>query len=115
MDFQDPIVLRGIERIFVVVGGIIFGYFGYRLFIFGVDKGDAKISAKSYFYKIVFSGTGPGLFFMAFGAIILVTALFTGGAKKYSEDPSASSKKTEVSEELQINKDDSKNVIIDEQ
>ncbi len=29
--------------------------------------------------KIIFSGTGPGLFFMAFGAIVLVVAIAIGG------------------------------------
>ena len=38
------------------------------------------LSAESKLYKIVFSGTGPGLFFMAFGAIILLTAIFAGKA-----------------------------------
>ncbi len=50
-----------------------------------------------------------------YGAIILVTALFAGGAKIYPEKPSTGSNKTDVTEELQINKDDSKNVIIEKQ
>jgi hypothetical protein len=78
---MDPIVWRGLERLIVVTGAITFAYLGYRLFLAGIDKGPSKIEAETRFYKFAFSGVGPGLSFMAFGAIILVTALFTGGAQ----------------------------------
>jgi len=71
----DPLVLRAIERFMIVGGAIIFGFFGFGLFSRGIEKGHNKLAAESRWFKIVFSGTGPGLFFMAFGAIILVTAL----------------------------------------
>lgn len=69
---------RAIERILVVIGGMLFAYLGYRLFIFGVSEGFAKLEGTSSLFKLSFSGTGPGLFFMAFGAIILIYALHTG-------------------------------------
>lgn len=75
---MDPIYLRGIERILVVIGAIAFGYLGYRLYINGVNKGTNHLKAESSFYKFVFSGVGPGLFFMAFGGIVLITSLLTG-------------------------------------
>jgi hypothetical protein len=77
---MDAVTLRGPERIIIVIGAIVFAYLGYRLFLAGIDKGLGKLEAETRFYKCVFSGVGPGLFFMAFGAIVLVTALFTGGA-----------------------------------
>ncbi len=60
---QDPILFRGIERFVVVLGAIFFGYLGFKLFIFGAEKGHSQLSAESRFFKIFFSGTGPGLFF----------------------------------------------------
>lgn len=77
----DAVTLRGLERLIVVFGAIFFAYLGYRLFLAGIDQGPGKVEAQTRFYKFAFSGVGPGLFFMVFGAIILITALFTGGAK----------------------------------
>jgi len=74
---KNPMFLRGIERVIINLGAILMTYLGYKLFIFGIEKGYAKLTAETKFYKIVFSGTGPGLFFMAFGAIVLIAALFT--------------------------------------
>lgn len=54
----------------------------------GVEKGQARLSTGSRFFNIVFSGTGPGLFFMAFGATVLMTALSTGSAIIKRESPS---------------------------
>lgn len=72
---MDPITLRWIERLLIVGGGIVFGCLGYKLFIFGVKEGTTKVSAQSKLFKVVFSGTAPGLFFMAAGCGILISAL----------------------------------------
>lgn len=79
---MDPLILRGLERIIVAIGAIVFAYFGYRLYLSGVEKGRTHLSAESKFYKFALSGTGPGLFFMALGGVVLVSALFTGGGVK---------------------------------
>jgi len=71
---------RGIERWMVVLGGIIFGYLGYKLFLYGVDQGHGKLNAENQFFKITFSGSGPGLFFMAFGALILMASMYSTGS-----------------------------------
>jgi len=70
---------RGIERWMVVLGGLIFGYLGYKLFIYGVDQGHGKLDAENKLFKITFSGSGPGLFFMAFGALILMSSVYSTG------------------------------------
>lgn len=75
---MDWILMRSIERIAIVIGAIFIAYLGYRLYALGVEKGHSNLTAESRFYKFIFSGSGPGLFFMAFGSIVLVTALFTG-------------------------------------
>jgi hypothetical protein len=77
---MDPTVFRGIERILIVIGAIIFGYLGYRLFVKGLTTGEGNLRFESKLMKVIFSGTGPGLFFMAFGAVVLVTAVMKGGA-----------------------------------
>jgi hypothetical protein len=79
---NDPIIWRGIERLLIVLCCGFFGYLGYKLFLYGVNTGKGKVDFKSNFANIVFSGTGPGLFFMAFGSIVLLIALFTGKGVK---------------------------------
>jgi|CXWL01.1.fsa_nt_gi hypothetical protein len=76
---MDPIVFRGIERLLIIVGAIFFGYLGYRLFVKGLTIGEGNLKFESKAMKIIFSGTGPGLFFMAFGAVVLVVAIAIGG------------------------------------
>lgn len=75
--YAEVISYRGIERLFIVLSALIFGYLGYRLFIFGVDKGNSKLETESPLFKLTFSGSGPGLFFMAFGAIILIYTMLS--------------------------------------
>lgn len=77
---MDPIIFRGIERLLIIIGGIFFGYLGYRLFVKGLTAGEGTLKYESRFMKVLFSGTGPGLFFMAFGAIVLMVAIAKGGA-----------------------------------
>src|ERR1043166_7341094 len=86
--FADPIVNRGIELLIIVCGGILFGYLGYRLFLFGATSGSANLSTESKFVKLVFSGSAPGLFFMFGGGCILVAAILRGGAETRTSDVS---------------------------
>ncbi|TGM10265.1 hypothetical protein EHQ81_19345 [Leptospira selangorensis] len=88
---MDPIVFRGIERLIIAFGGIFFGYLGYRLFIHGITTKKSDLKFESAGMNIVFSGTGPGLFFMIFGGIILITSLYSGGVS-VSEKTSYDSK-----------------------
>lgn len=83
--FQNPFFLRGSERLAIVLTGGFLSYLGYSLFRFGVLTGQSRLTAETRTYKLIFSGTGPGLFFMAFGSLILLAALFTGGAKKLED------------------------------
>ena len=86
------IVLRVAERI-VIYGCAIFTiYLGYSLYRRGISKGRGDLQAKTGLGQIILSGTGPGLFFMAFGAIILLVGLFTGGGKVKVQDPNIGKK-----------------------
>ena len=81
---MDPTTFRGIERIVIVLIAGCLAYLGYRLFVLGHTTGPGKLQADTKLGKIVLSGTGPGLFFMAFGAIVLVSAVFHGDASSSS-------------------------------
>ena len=76
-DAVDLLFYRGIDRWTVVVGGLIYAYLGYRLFLYGVDQGNGKLEAENQFFKFTFSGSGPGLFFMAFGGMILISSVYS--------------------------------------
>ena len=78
MEQLIPLIGQVIERCVIAIGGIIIVYLGYRLYLFGAKTGRGELSAKLKFADFLLKGSGPGLFFMAFGSIILITALFTG-------------------------------------
>lgn len=75
-----PSTLRMVERGIVVLGGILSIYLGYRLFALGITE--AQGSARAFGIELL--EFGPGLFFAALGAYVLVRALGavirTGGA-----------------------------------
>jgi hypothetical protein len=75
-------LLRMAERSLIVLGGILSIYLGYKLFVMGIDRPQGAASALG----IELKNFGPGLFFAALGAVILVTTMKaairvdTGGA-----------------------------------
>lgn len=79
---MDIFWMRGLERILVVVGAIIFGYLGYRLYVLGISGTQSKVNFNSQLMKFAASGTGPGLLFMIFGAVVLVFSLALGGTRE---------------------------------
>lgn len=78
----DPLFMRAVERVVTIIGAIIFGLLGYKLFVAGVKSSDARFEAKSNSYEFIPSGKAPGLFFMLFSSIILVVSLNAGGATR---------------------------------
>ncbi len=64
-------ILRMLERSLIVAGGILSIYFGYKLFVMGIDKAQGVASA----FGVELKNFGPGLFFAALGAVILVTTM----------------------------------------
>lgn len=65
-------LLRMLERSLIVAGGILSIYLGYKLFVLGIDKSQGAASA---FGVVELKNFGPGLFFAALGAVILVTTM----------------------------------------
>ena len=80
MDYQA--VFYFVERVATISAAVIFVYLGYRLFTFGVSEGISRFEASSNIFKLAFSGAGPGLLFMAFGGVVLVFIVQTGGYTK---------------------------------
>jgi hypothetical protein len=64
-------LMRMIERSLIVAGGILAIYLGYKLFVMGIDKSQGAASA----IGVELKNFGPGLFFAALGAVILVTTM----------------------------------------
>lgn len=58
-------------RIGMLVAGVLFCWFGYRLFAQTSSHGNAEVSVKDTL-KLNFQHVGPGVFFSLFGAAILV-------------------------------------------
>jgi hypothetical protein len=82
-----PDVMRMIERLAIVAGGIVAIYLGYRLFVIAnlPSESGAKLKVKAV--EITVTKIGPGIFFAALGSYILWTAMtqpivhekYTGG------------------------------------
>ena len=80
MDNQTlVIVLRGLERILVDLGGALSVYLGYQLFLKmpSRERGEGKFQLPGGI-SIFVSRVGPGVFFSLFGAAVLALALIHG-------------------------------------
>jgi len=64
----------GVATVGTVVGAFCI-WLGYKLFTQGIQKGKGQLDFKSKTFSLLFSGVGPGLFFMAFGALIVLVAV----------------------------------------
>jgi hypothetical protein len=70
-----PEVMRMIERIIVVFGGILCVYLGYLLFHIAILKQESAGKFKSALFEFTATKVGPGVFFALFGAYILYGSL----------------------------------------
>lgn len=66
-----PSARKRILRFGLLIAGVLFCWFGYRLFAQTSSHGSAEISLKDAI-KINFQHVGPGVFFSLFGTAILV-------------------------------------------
>ncbi len=86
MDYlTDPTFWRGIERIAIVLGGIICTFLGFRLYMHGIKAGRSELNFQSALMRFAVSGYGPGLMFMALGTIVLVMAVASKSTNETSE------------------------------
>ena len=87
MDSKLIIVMRIIKRIVIFMSATFISCLGYWLYKLNINKGRGNLQANSKLRDIMLSGTGPGLLFMAFGAIILLLGLLTGGGQIKEKSP----------------------------
>jgi hypothetical protein len=68
------VVARSLERLVAVLFGGLTVYYGYRLFLVVPVETHSDGSVKLPGMSVVLAKAGPGLFFTAFGVIVLVTS-----------------------------------------
>jgi hypothetical protein len=76
-DVYLPEVIRSLERVLVVAGGILSIYLGCRLFHIAQIAESSQGKFKASIVEFTVSRVGPGVFFALFGAWILYTSLAT--------------------------------------
>lgn len=81
-------------RVGMLVAGVLFCWFGYRLFAQTNSHGGAEISVKDAL-KLNIHHVGPGVFFSLFGAAILVYSIHKAPTLEVHETP-GSIKKTAI-------------------
>lgn len=77
---MELLYLRAAERLFIVISGlvcIVLGYGLFRLSYTKVGRSDAELVAKGAGFELTLRHVWPGVFFAAFGMIILATSTLT--------------------------------------
>jgi hypothetical protein len=74
---MDILLLRGVERLVIVLIGGMAIYLGYRLFLTvrAEAEGEAKITLP-HDVTVMVSRVGPGVFFALFGSIVITASLY---------------------------------------
>jgi hypothetical protein len=68
--------MHGVERIVAVLLGGLAVFYGYKLFLTLPTKTESNGEIKLPGMSVVLAKAGPGLFFVAFGALVIITSLF---------------------------------------
>ena len=76
---RNAMFLRSVKLILIILAGTTCVILGYKLFLYGIDKGRSKLRSKSEIYKLIFSGSAPGLFFMVLGGLFLLFSIYSIG------------------------------------
>ena len=76
---RNVMFLRGVQLILIILAGITFVIVGYKLFLYGIDTGRSKLRRKSEVFKLLFSGSGPGLLFMVIGGLVVLYSILSIG------------------------------------
>jgi hypothetical protein len=73
---MDPIYIRLIERLAIVIISGLCIFWGYRLFSIATQKqGEFKLG--SDFLKVHLASVAPGIYFSLFGSLVLIFAIFS--------------------------------------
>jgi hypothetical protein len=89
--------MHGIERIAAVCLGGVAVYYGYKLFLTLPTQTESNGKIKLPGMSVVLSKAGPGLFFLAFGSLVILSSLFRpieiktpdGEYRGFSDKPAA--------------------------
>jgi hypothetical protein len=58
--------------------GIFLSYLGYRLFVLGVFSQAGNLQTSWKGFKLVVTKAAPGLYFILFGTIVIITTIYKG-------------------------------------
>ncbi len=67
-----------VENMAIILAGCFFAYLGFRLYLAGVTHGEIKSEAAGPLGRLILTGTGPGLAFMFFGAVLVTVQSLSG-------------------------------------
>jgi|UPI00042310BD hypothetical protein len=65
-------------KIFILLTGLCFAYFGFRLFLADKTANAGDLSFKYDKYLLNVKGGAPGLFYSLFGAILIIVSIVKG-------------------------------------
>jgi len=71
----DVLMIRMFERIIAVIVGPLAIYFGYKLFLLLPTQNDSKGKIELPGFSVVLAKVGPGIFFAAFGSILVYQSI----------------------------------------
>jgi hypothetical protein len=70
------VAMHGLERIVAVLLGGLAVFYGYKLFLTLPTKTESNGEIRLPGMSVMLAKAGPGLFFVAFGALVIITSLF---------------------------------------
>ena len=73
--FDHVMMIRMLERLIAVIVGPLAIYFGYKLFLLLPFQKDSEGKIALPGFSVIMSKVGPGIFFAAFGAIIVYQSI----------------------------------------
>lgn len=84
MSLQLAIIVSiTIYKIICLIIGLIFSYFGYKLFINDVRNSAGELAGKFDKFEIIIKHATPGTFYAILGAAIVITILIQGIGFEY--------------------------------
>lgn len=77
-EFTEALLIVNIYRCLLIVAGMAFGYWGYRLFVLGYFEKAGEFRAAYGENHIVLRQVSPGVFFAIFGVIAIAIGVYRG-------------------------------------
>jgi len=77
-EFQILVLSLSAYKLVTLLIGLVFGYFGYRLFVLGVYEKAGELKTTWGDKNLILKQASPGTFFALFGIVLIATALIKG-------------------------------------